>query len=119
MSDLAALYAAVLGLPGGDRVGVYAVATAELDERGAGVVFSEDRDDLRLGEARIPLDGFLSALWPENPPCQVAPITGAASAVAAIGEERQYDVPANDVQQALRAIADDLLRRNHFFKQRH
>jgi hypothetical protein len=46
---------AVLGLPGRNRIGMHAVPTAELDERGAGLVLSENRDDLHLGEAGLPL----------------------------------------------------------------
>ncbi|BDE06257.1 hypothetical protein WPS_15330 [Vulcanimicrobium alpinum] len=50
-----------------------AVSTAELDERGAGVVFSEDRDDLRLGEAGLPHAGFLSAHRPGKPTVSTDP----------------------------------------------
>ena len=39
-----------------------AVLAAELNERRAGVMFSEDRDDLRLGEARIAHMSFLFGL---------------------------------------------------------
>ena len=39
-----------------------AVLAAELNERRAGVMFSEDRDDLRLGEARLAHMSFLFGL---------------------------------------------------------
>jgi hypothetical protein len=42
-------------------------------------VLPENRDDLRLGEAGLPHDGFLSALRPENPRYQAARFIGAAS----------------------------------------
>jgi hypothetical protein len=49
----------VLGLPGGNGVRVHAVPAPKLDERGARVVLSENRDDLRLGEAGFPHAGSL------------------------------------------------------------
>ena len=39
-----------------------AVLAAELNERRAGVMFSENRDDLRLGEARLAHMSFLFGL---------------------------------------------------------
>jgi len=39
-----------------------AVLAAELNERRAGVMFSEDRDDLRLGEARLAHMSFFFGL---------------------------------------------------------
>ena len=39
--------------PCGDRVFMNAVLAAALNERRTGVMFSEDLDDLRLGEARL------------------------------------------------------------------
>lgn len=39
-----------------------AVLAAELNERRAGIMFSEDRDDLRLGEARLAHMSFLFGL---------------------------------------------------------
>jgi len=61
-SQLATFHAAEFRLPIYDRVWMHAVTAAEIDERRAGVVFFEDRDELRLGEARLPHTGFLSAI---------------------------------------------------------
>ena len=59
-----------------------AVLAAELNERRAGVMFSEDRDDLRLGEARLAHMSILFGLsagethdfkWPGLPGQRQAP----------------------------------------------
>lgn len=58
---------------------MYAVTSAEHYEGGAGIVLFDNADDLRLGESRLPHDGFLSAFGRETERFQVARITGAAS----------------------------------------
>jgi hypothetical protein len=55
---------------------MHAVFAAKLDERRAGIVLLENKDDLRLGESRVPHAGVLSASRPENPRYQLARITG-------------------------------------------
>jgi hypothetical protein len=46
---------------------MHAVPAAELDERRAGVMLFEDRDDLRLGESRLAHGSFLSAISAGKP----------------------------------------------------
>ena len=54
-------------------VWMHAVTAAEIDERRAGVMFLEDRDDLRLGEARLSHTGFLSAILTGKPTISIGP----------------------------------------------
>jgi len=52
---------------------MHAVTAAEIDERRAGVMFLEDRDDLRLGEAGLSHTGFLSAILAGKPTISIGP----------------------------------------------
>ena len=52
--ELTALHPAIFRFPGRDCVRMNAVLTAEVDERYAGVLLFENRDNMRLGEAKRP-----------------------------------------------------------------
>jgi len=69
---------------------VHTVPSTQLDERRAGVVLFENRDDLRLGESRLPHEGFLSASWPQNPRYQAARITATTSRNVNVSIVAQY-----------------------------
>ena len=58
----ARIHVAKLRFPRCDRVRMNAVLAAELNERQADVMFSEDRDDLRPGEARLAHMSFFFGL---------------------------------------------------------
>jgi len=65
-NHVAYVHPGVFSFPKPDGVGVNAVAAGEFLGRNAGIVFSNDIDDLRLGELLLRMGWIsLTALWAE------------------------------------------------------
>src|SRR6185437_14046263 len=75
--DVSDFHPVVLRLPKPDRVGVNAMFAGQLCDRCAGIVLSNDRDDLRLGKATL-VHGWISlaARLGGNPQLSLAPFSG-------------------------------------------
>jgi len=82
---------------------MHAVTAAEIDERRAGVVLFQDRDDLRLGEARLPHTGFLSAILTGKPTISIGPdLRGDVAAITPVSDE----IVLLDQREKLERIVD-------------